>query len=158
MKRAFDPITNTFFIAVAAVVCLLYYFKMKSGLWLAASGALFLWAMLRAYQITESKSGKYPGKVFNESKEGAHCILSEDGHPMILSPQVMMEADGVKTSKYPDKVYKLRNGTNVRITKDGNVRAYSPVSEFVNPGWVGKEYFENKNALTGPWQELFNCN
>lgn len=160
MKRAFDPITTTFFLAVAGIVCLLYYWKMKSVLWLGAAGALFLWAMLRAYQIKENKGGTYSGKVTNESEDTASCLLSEisTGGTTLIGPGVTMDADGVNTGFRADKVYKLRNGTHVRITKKGNVRAYSPISEFVNPGWVDMEYFDKRKALTEEWKQLFNCN
>lgn len=155
MKRAFDPITQTALILVAAFgVALLSFKYSRIPLWI--SGVLFAIFIYRLYQI-KSNPQKYPGKVFNESESSASCLFSEDGTLMSVSPGFSAEADGVKTSHYTDRVYKLRNGTNVRILPGGNVKAYSPFSEWVNPGWKDKAYFEDR-GVWDQWESLFKCN
>lgn len=157
MKKAFDPITQTFLLSAISVFVLLLYPRTKNPLFAGLGISLFLLAAARFAVIIKNKGSKYSGNVTNESNEIAACILQETGDIISISPGMTVSADGVNTGIRPGKVYKLRNGTNVRIKPNGKVSAYSPVSSLINPGWKGRAYFKKQDALE-LWEPLFNCN
>lgn len=156
MKRAFDPITQTFLLGLFGLSVTLLYGRNK--MFFPIGAVIILIALVRMGLIVSNKKGAYPGTVYNESEDTAACVLAETGANAVISPGMKMPADGVNTGVRPGKVYKLSNGTNVRIGKNGQVSAYSPVSALVNPGWVDMEYFDKRKALTEEWKQLFNCN
>ena len=158
MKRAFDPITNTFLVFIAAIVAMGVYARTKNSAFLYMGIGIFVFGAIRLRAIVKNKSGNYSGKVYNNSETIANCLLSEsDGSVFSISPGMSADANGVKTGKYADKVYKLRNGTAVYVGKNGNVKAYSPISAAINPGWKDRSYFKKEGALA-QWESLFNCN
>lgn len=134
------------------------YARTKNSVFLYAGIGIFLFGAIRLRAITKNTKGGYSGKVYNNSDATVSCLMSEkDGSIISISPGMSADGDGVKTSMYADKVYKLRNGTAVYIGKNGNVKAYSPISAAINPGWKDRSYFEKEGAID-QWESLFNCN
>jgi hypothetical protein len=65
------------------------------------------------------------------------------------------KASGVNTGIKPGKVFKIRNGTNVYIDKNGNVKSYSILSALVNrKGWIDKNDLNLEECKN--WEKLFN--
>lgn len=156
MKRAFDPITNTFLLFVAGLVAMGVYARTKNKAFIYAAVAAFVWAGIRLMAISKNKGGKYSAKVYNNS-DNSVCVQSEFAGVFSISPGMSVDANTIKTLKHSDKAYKLRNGTVVYVGKNGNVKAYSPISAAINPGWKDRSYFEKEGALE-QWESLFNCN
>jgi hypothetical protein len=99
------------------------------------------------------KAKHTPALILENEFDGEVKYKPEEGCEPKKLTRVPAAADGVNTGINPGKVFKLRSGTNVYIDKKGNVKAYSPISAWVNPGWVGKNYFNQEELKC--WEKLF---
>lgn len=156
MKRALDPITTTFLLFVAGLVAMGVYARTKNKAFIYAAVAAFVWAGIRLMAISKNNGGRYSAKVYNNSDDSV-CVQSEFAGTFSISPGMSVDANAIKTLKHSDKAYKLRNGTTVYVGKNGNVKAYSPISAAFNPGWKDRAYFESKGNIAD-WESLINCN
>ncbi|NSW45104.1 MAG: hypothetical protein HPY79_04750 [Bacteroidales bacterium] len=100
-----------------------------------------------------NKAKHTPGLILEKQFDGEVKYKPEEGCEPKKLTSIPTGADGINTGKYPGKVYKLRSGTNVYIDKTGEVKAYSPISAWVNPGWVSKKYFDQEELKC--WEKLF---
>jgi len=143
-----DPITGSFIVGLSAGIPFLLAFKTGNRyyFWL-----VFILVII-AYILFE-KAKHTPGLILENEFDGEVKYKPEEGCEPKKLTGVPVAADGVNTGIYPGKVFKLRNGTNVYIDKKGNVKAYSPISAWVNPGWVGKNYFNQEELKC--WEKLF---
>lgn len=80
------------------------------------------------------KKNEFDGEVHYKPEKGRNPKEQCDA-VKLKNSNLPVAADGVNTCINPEKVFKLRNGTNVYIDKKGNVCSYSPVSARVNK-WV----------------------
>jgi len=118
---------------------------------------IYVWIMLFIvlyFIFIFYKASNSPGLILENEFDGEVKYKPEDGCDPEKLTKVPTNADGINTGKYPGKVYKLHSGTNVYIDKTGEVKAYSPISAWVNPGWVNLNYFK-KPQDRECWKKLF---
>lgn len=163
MKKTFDPITQTATLAfVVLVICAVIStisIKKNTKNWYIIMGTTFVVGGI-AVAIRGYFAAKQPALILDNEYTGAGCFKCESETDCIIKDLRLLDEkqpiDGIKTGLHPDKVYKMRNGTHARITKEGDVKEYSFVSRWVNPGWKDKKFFEGEGAL-GQWNPLFDC-
>ena len=66
-----------------------------------------------------------------------------------------MVVTSISTEKYPDLIYKVSPGTNVLITKDGDVKPLSLAGKILN-GWKSKDYFIKRRKMEA-YKDIFEC-
>ena len=143
-----DPITGSFIVGLSAGIPFLLAFKTGNRYYFWIAFIL----LIIAYILFE-KAKHTPALILENEFDGEVKYKPEEGCEPKKLTRVPAAADGVNTGINPGKVFKLRSGTNVYIDKKGNVKAYSPISAWVNPGWVGKNYFNQEELKC--WEKLF---
>lgn len=85
----------------------------------------------------------YPGEFFIKPE------FSDEPVKVTPSTPLPIEADGIKIN---GRIFKLITGTNIKITKDGKIKSYSPISarmiEHITPNKLSK-----KEQIQ--WKKLF---
>jgi hypothetical protein len=140
-----DPLTQSVVLLILSLIFILLLKRFLTGFSIAAIG------VIRGFYMIKNEAGliienEYPGEFW---------IKPESSDiPQKITPQTSLpiEADGIKIN---DKVFKIRTGTNVKITKDGKIYTYSPISQLVNE-YVSEKSF-NKKEYEG-WKKLFEIN
>lgn len=139
-----DPVTQVIMLMMITILIFLLSEKIKYTIF-----AIFA-VVLRIIILKKHD----PGLIIENDYPGEFFIKPEySDEPMKATPSTPLpiEADGIKIK---DKVFKLRTGTNVKITKDGKVKSYSPISALVN------EYVTEKNFSKqewDSWKKLFEA-
>jgi hypothetical protein len=99
-----------------------------------------------------SASIKDPGLILENEYPGEFFIKPEEGpcDPVKIKPgtPLPIAVDGININ---GRIFKVRSGTNVKITKDGNIITYSPISRLLN------EYIDLKKMSRADrecWEQL----
>lgn len=139
-----DPLTQSMVLLLIAMIFILILKRFFVGFCIGAAG------IVRGFYMLKNESGliienEYPGEFY---------VKPENSDvPIRITPNTSLpiKADGIKIN---GKVFKLRTGTNVKITKDGDIVTYSPISRLVNE-YVSEKDF-SKQELVG-WRLLFEA-
>jgi hypothetical protein len=142
-----DPVTQNAIISAASMVCLIIATKQQNKHWYFITLLLILVVVIYAYFIVKHNEGLLLENHFS----GPVKIKPEEGCNAEELKELPARADGINTGIHPGKVYKLRSGTNVYIDSSGEVRCYSLISAWVNPGWITKDKVGNDEC----WLALF---
>jgi hypothetical protein len=142
-----DPLTQDALLAILAIAFFIYGFKTGSKNIVIFS--IILFCISGSYLIYIITKGK--GLILENAYGGPVKIKPEEGCMPDDLQQLPARADGINTGIHPGKVYKLRSGTNVYIDSSGEVRCYSLISAWVNPGWITKDKVGNDEC----WHALF---
>ncbi|MCX7729018.1 MAG: hypothetical protein N2203_06075 [Bacteroidia bacterium] len=137
-----DPLTQAMMLLILGLILFFIFKKMT------AAFSMFALSAIRGFYMLKHEKGliienDYPG-IFYVKPENSDEPIKVTPHTSLPIP-----ADGIKIK---DKVFKLRTGTNVKITKEGQVITYSPISALVN-GYVQLKDFNKQERES--WKKLF---
>ncbi|GIV28693.1 MAG: hypothetical protein KatS3mg027_2507 [Bacteroidia bacterium] len=118
-----DPVTQGILIAILAMIVFLIMKKRFLGVVLLSTSALRLGWSIK----------KEPGLILENDYPGEFFIKPEEGpcDPVKIKPDTPLPiaVDGININ---GRIFKVRSGTNVKITKDGSIITYSPISRLLN--------------------------
>ncbi len=154
-----DPVTQSALMLIIAIAFIVVAFKQNTKSMYIIAAVLTLIGLLRAFIAGKRQAGlifrnEYPGNVKLLSEDSKKDNFSIIANPKIFEYPIL--ADGIKTDNvnFANKVFKLRSGVNAYIDSGGMVRCFSPVSAWVNPGLVKKDFFTDYELSW--WKYMFS--
>lgn len=143
-----DKWTLAAILVVAAIITVMIGKATKSAgttaaALLAAGSAMVAWAAWSKAAVVENR---YKGTIYVKTENGSDAVPVGPG-------QTPEGIDGIATPAGAGRVFKVHNGIFVWIDERGEVRPVSPLSGAINPGWVGRDYFDP--SAREQWEPLF---
>jgi hypothetical protein len=118
-----DPVTQGMLIAILAMIVILIMKRASAGFILLSIGGI------RGFYAVK----KEPGLILENDYPKEFFIKPEEGpcDPVKIKPDTPLPiaVDGININ---GRIFKVRSGTNVKITKDGSIITYSPISRLLN--------------------------
>ncbi len=118
-----DPVTQAIMLILLGLIFIIITKKSFWGFVISGMG------VIRGI----SASIKDPGLILENEYPGEFFIKPEEGpcDPVKIKPDTPLPiaVDGININ---GRIFKVRSGTNVKITKDGSIITYSPISRLLN--------------------------
>lgn len=129
--RALDPLTVNVVFTIALVVVTWYAWKSRTPALVLSGVALSLLTTYRWLNLSNE-----PGVLYNDHGYEGQGLFFNDltDHPNELQSGISMVAGIVELSEKPERFYEIQPGTSAYVSKEGEVKSYSPISGLKN-GW-----------------------